>query len=70
MFVLRECHWFRSGGWLVHRDPEEIIEPEGFNLGVGVCRRLIKNKSSITDLIFCFSCSDSRRAKRGGSAEL
>lgn len=24
VFVLRECHWIRSGGCLVHHDPEEI----------------------------------------------
>lgn len=37
MFVLKECHWFTSGGWLVHRGPEEIIEVVGFSVVVDVC---------------------------------
>lgn len=60
-FVLRECHWFRSGGWLVHCDPEEIIELVGFNLVVDVCRGLITIKSSITDPVFCLGCSTTEK---------
>lgn len=37
VFVPRECHWFTSGGWLVHRGPEEIIEVVGFSVVLGVC---------------------------------
>lgn len=69
-FVLRECHWFRSGGWFAHGDPEEIIELVGFHLVVDVCRGLITIRSSITDPIFCLGCSHSRRAEHGDSAEL
>lgn len=65
VFVLRECHWFRSGGCLVHHDPEEIIELVGFNVVVGVPRELIKNRSSITNPIFCLGCSHSRGAEHG-----
>lgn len=63
VFVLRECQWFRSGGCLVHHDPEEI----SINVVVDVCKGLIKNRSSVTDLIFCLGCSHSRGAECGDS---
>lgn len=43
-----------------HGEPEEITEVVGFSVVVDVCKGLIKNRSSITDLIFCLGCSHSR----------
>lgn len=45
-----------------HGDPEEILEVVGFSVVVDVCKGLIKNRCSITDLIFCVGCSAESRA--------
>lgn len=47
----------------MHHDPEEIIELVSFSVVVDVWRGLIKNRSSVTDPIFCLGCSHSRGAE-------
>lgn len=77
--ALEVCHYFRSRGWFLHDDLDEMmwtlfqsLQVVDFNIvsDVGSQRGHIEDRSWVTDTVFYLDCSHSRKAEGADRAEL